>query len=386
MEIAKQWSTNTLMIYLLLASLISILFALAIRSKNKHKTFKIYKLNIETKYIYYTIIYSILIIFLVFRYIGNEVGGADTYNYMGFFDGFTYIKFDIKDIISLSGYEYLFYNFMCLVKFFGGNFTIFEFFIYSFMIIAYIFIVDKFINDERECLMIILSFIPILKSLNIIRNIYATFIGYIALYFLSQKKYIKYLLFCIIAFLNHYIAIILIIYGIFDKIISKIINSKKKLLIFSGSIFLLSMVMIPIVQLMLNHTGFSRYINSTEISLYGYIPIIIFYVMLMLNDNLVEDIKKHNHEILYKTYIFQVIVLPVFLIINGAGRMLLFFELLRYILYADIYMFYRKKIPKKYTIIYDVTAVTVCLLWLAFRIWRMWDGYCLMPYYNILFM
>ena len=106
---------------------------------------------------------------------------------------------------------------------------------------------------------------------------------------------------------------------------------------------------------------------------------------MLFDMNFKKYVEEKKHYLYYKMMIFVSFILPIFILLNGASRILLFFELPRYILYADIYSFYRKKLPKKYLKISDIIVVILILAWLTFRIYRIWDGYALMPYWNILF-
>jgi len=387
MEIVKQWSWPTLVLYVGLAILIAFLFRQSIVAKKNKKEIKIFKFKLNVKYIYYFLICAIFILFASFRYYNAEIGGTDTVVYESFFTTIEFIPFSLKTIFTFEGYEFLYYNFMSLIKVIGGNFFAFSLAIYSLLVLAYIYVVDKAICDEKKWFWLILAFLPLLKSLNIIRNCFAAAIGFVAIEGLNRNKYITFVILSIVAFLNHYVAIILLALGLFCWIIPEKWITKKKILIpLNVACIAIAFVALPIAKIILKNTGFGIYLDNVEISLFGYIPIIFAYILMIWDKEIVNYLKEIKHFVYYKVMVFISFALPVFILIGGASRMLLLFELPRFILYSDLYAFYRKKIPAKLKILYDIACIGGVVLWFVFRIWRIWDGYGLMPYYNTLFM
>lgn len=387
MDITKGWSWTSLGVFISLAIIIALLFRQAIKAKKNNYKIKLFKFSFPQKYIYYFLIYIIYIIFSCFRLIGNEIGGADTYNYINYFEELGYVHFNIKEMLIFNGFEYLFYNTMYIIRLLGGNFFTFLFVIHSIIIISYIYYVDKEINDEDKCVWLILAFLPLLKSLNIIRNCVSAALGFISISLLNNNKYKYSIFFAIIAYLNHYIAIILFLFIIFYKVFpDKILKDKKKMLILNMVIIVLSIISLPILKYLMRNTGFCGYIDKIQISLWGYIPYIAIYLMMILNKNTIKYLEDNNHFGYYKMMSFISLILPIFILLNGANRVLLFFELPIYILSSDICELYLNCIPKKYVNLCKILIVLGIILWFIFRVYRMWDGYCLMPYYNTLFM
>ena len=387
MNIVEKWDTLTLILYLSMAILIALLFRFSIIAKIESKKIKIFNSHINQKYIYYFAIYLILIVFLVFRYVGIGVGGADAGNYIKFFNESKYVHFNIEKILLFKGDEYLFYNFSFLMHLISNNYRPFFFAIYSLIIISEIYVVDKELNDKNDWIFIIMFFLPILKSINLIRNCLAAAIGYIAIVKLNKNKYLTYFLISVVAYLNHYLSVILfaflLFYHFFPK---KILYNRKKLLITIISFDVFTMLLIPLAKWFLSISGFSKYLSRIKISLIGYIPYLIVFILLFLNfDNIIKFIKEKKHFIYYKSMIFIYLILPIFISINGANRILIFFEIPRYIFYIDLYSYYKRKIPNKYQKLVDVLMALLLISYLAFRIYRIWDGYGLMPYNNTLF-
>ena len=387
MQYTKHWDFQTLLLYLFLAILFALFYKKAIICKKKKLTINVFGLILNQKYLWYGLIYILFILFSCFRYVAPGIGGTDTLVYMEHFKNITYVPLKIKELILFSGFEYLFFNLMYFIKILGGNYFYFSLIIYSIIILCNIFVVDKSINDEKKWTWLILWFLPLLKSINIVRNCVAAAFGIIAIDYLNNNNYRKFLLFAILAFLNHYIAIILLIFGLFYRLIpDKVINNRKICLLGFGISLILTIIFLPIVKYLISITGFSGYLDKIEISLIGYLPILFLYGCLLFdNQKIIDYLKKIKHYAYYKMMIFLSLILPIFIMLNGASRILLFFEIPRYILYADLYCFYRQKINKNKRVFYDGIIICSIICWLIFRIWRMWEGYSLMPYINVLF-
>lgn len=376
----------TLILYLTLAFIIAFLFKKAISAKCNCEYFNFGKKSIEKKYIYYFFVYLIFILFSCFRVVSDDIGGADVRTYMKYFNTISYVPFFSIDNLLLNSYEYVFYNLMVLVRTLWGNYFIFEFIVFSTIIICYIYSIDKSINDKNKWCWIALAFLPLLKSLNIIRNCVATAIGFAAIEFLRDDRDEVFFALAILSFLNHYIAIVLFLFYLFYRFFpDKIIFNRKKLLILNISIMAVSVAFLPFAKLLLSISGFSGYLNKIEISLFGYFPFVFFYFLMLYDLNIVRYLKENNHLIYYKIMVFLSLILPIFILLNGASRVLLFFELPRYLLYSDIYVFYKSKVPEKYVKFYKFGVVILIILWLAFKIIRIWEGYGLVPYYSKLF-
>ena len=82
--------------------------------------------------------------------------------YMKYFNELGYVKFFQNNSLIFNGYEYIYYNLMYLVRILGGNYICFEFIIYSAIIISYIYIIDKEIQDTNATSFVILFFIPLI--------------------------------------------------------------------------------------------------------------------------------------------------------------------------------------------------------------------------------
>lgn len=383
--IEKGWSWSTFLLYIILALLITFLSRLSVDAKIKDKKIHIKNYQLKVKYIYYFLIYVIFIIFSCFRVVTSEIGGADTLHYMEQFQEITYTKFFTLDNLFMNSYEYFYYNLMYLIKILGGNYIHFEYCIYSGIILAYIYMIDKNFKDVKETNLVILFFIPLLRSLNIIRNCFAAAIGFISIDKIKENKILGAIIFMLIAFLSHYIAIILFVFLIFYKCFPDKYVNKKTSLILPAICAFLSIVGFPLMKFLIKNSGFVGYLNKIEISLWGYIPVIILYLIMFLDDNFLKYVKKNQHYVFYKCHLFMISILPLAIRINAAYRLVLFFEIPKYILYADLYLYYRDKKIIKNKKMFDILVFMGLIIWLAFRIYRMYDSNYIMPYKNYLF-
>lgn len=386
----KEWSCATLALYIALALVTALLFRQSVIDKKKDKKITKFKLCIKTKYIYYIIIYLLFILFACFKYMGDGLVGADTLSYLDFFENLNYVHFDIKETLLLNSYEYLFYNTMYIVNMLGGTYRTFLFIVNSLMICSLIYFVDKEVHDESKCKWLILAYLPLLKSLNIVRNCVAAFWGFVSISLLSKKKTLLSILFAFIAFLNHYIAVVLFGLILFYKLYpNKLMDSRKKILITTVACIVVSILAIPLLKVVLYNTGYAAYIDKLDlanISLWGYIPYMLLFLFMIIDKGFIEYLEKQNHLGYYKIIYFFILTLPVFIIVNAAYRVILFFELPVILLFADATEYIKKYINKKHIKIYNYMCVFVVLGYYVFKIWRMWDVAGIMPYYNILFM
>ena len=387
MIIVKAWSWSTLLLYVAISCLTAFLFRQSVIAKKNGKKLNIFGIDLDVKILYYLAIYVIFIVFSCFKYSSYEIGGADSLNYMRFFREYGYIKFDIKEMLIFNGLEYLFYNTMYIVKILGGTYRTFLFVVNSVIVLSLIYVVDKDVNDEKKCKGLVLTYLPLLKSLNILRNCVAAFIGYTAVSCVNRNKIMWGIVLVVLAYLNHYVAIVLLAMIVFYKVFPDKWLSKKKLLLALNIIcIVISVLSLPLVENVIKKTGYVGYLNNIHVSLLGYVPYIALYILMVMDDRFIGYLKKSGHIGYYKVMVFLSFALPIFVVLNAANRVLLFFEIPIILMAADVADWYGSRIPTKYIKLYNIAVYCVIFGYYIFRIYRMWDGYCLMPYYNILFM
>ena len=143
---------------------------------------------------------------------------------------------------------------------------------------------------------------------------------------------------------------------------------------------------IPIIKWLLSLTRYAGYINRIEFSPYGYFIYSIVYMMILLvYKDFIKTLKERNHMIYYKMIVFLSLVVAPFTVVNGTQRLLLYFEIPRFIMYGDLYSTYEKKVPQCYKKLFKYISIVLCILWIIFRIYRMYKSSRIMPYKNIYF-
>lgn len=387
MEYLVRWDWATLFLYLILSIVCSLILKKAILYKKEPKQLKIFKFVINYKHICYVIVTFILVFFMCTRVIKGELGGSDTLRYIKFFNTFDYTPFSLNNILTMHGWEYLFFNSMYLVRILGGNYTIFSIIIYTTLVGCYIYYFDHNVENENEWFSSLLFILPYLKSMNIVRNCLAAAITLLSIEAIKKNKKILFFLTFIIAYLNHYISIVLLAFGLFCFFVpEKLYNSRKKTIIISLSVFIITLLGIPVIKWLLSLTRYAGYINRIEFSPYGYIVYAgIYFLILFVYDDFIKILKERNHTVFYKMIVFLSIVVAPFTVVNGTQRLLLYFEIPRFIMYGDLFCVYEKKVPRKYKKILKILIIILLVLWIMFRIYRMYKSSWIMPYKNIFF-
>ncbi len=72
--IEKGWSWSTLLLYVVLAILMTLCARRSVQVKLKNKKIKIGKKEISQKYLYYFVVYFVFIIFSCFRVVTKKIG------------------------------------------------------------------------------------------------------------------------------------------------------------------------------------------------------------------------------------------------------------------------------------------------------------------------
>ena len=387
MQYVTEWDWATLVFYILLALFCSLLLKKSIKYKKSPKYFKIFNYELNYKFVYYALVIVLLVFIMCTRVIEGEIGGADSLRYNYFFETFNYVPFSLKNILSMHGWEYVFFNAMFLVKILGGNYMIFSIFVYTIIVSCYVYYFDKNIDDESKWFVSLLFILPYLKSMNIVRNSLAAAISLIGIESIKTNNKKMFIITFVVAYLTHYISVVLLFFGLFCFLVPE--NwyfSKKRCIVIALGTFCLTVIGIPIIKWLLSLTRYAGYLNRIEFSPFGYILYsMVYFVILFVFKDFIKELKKNNHIIYYKMIVFLSIVVPPFTVVNGTQRLLLYFEIPRFIMYGDLYKVLETKISNKYKKIFRYCFISFVILWIIFRIWRMYDSSGIMPYRNIIF-
>lgn len=389
MEYERFWSPGTLILYLMIALIVGLLFRKAIDLKNRQTILRARNIKIKTYKLLYIIIFLILFIFLCFRLVSGEIGGTDTKIYIEMFNNASLEQIDLKNALTLNGEEPLFILLLYITGLFSTNYHTLFFVIYAIIIGAYIFFIDKNVKKRESWFIIMLSIIPILQSMNIIRQSLAIAISLVAIVKLKENKKISSLILLICAFLIHYTAIIMAGFYLFYIIISKVKRSAKADLFIVILLSIIGVAGSAFLNQFLNTTGYSGYLGTSN-TILGFIQVyILMFICIVFYKKIMHTLKQNNTQICYDALLYNVIVLTVSIPIGAASRTNLYFDMIRMIFWIEIYnTLLNIKVVNKQSkdILIAMITFLLVIIWIIFKIYQIWYGYGIMPYYNELFL
>lgn len=243
-------------------------------------------------------------------------------------------------------------------------------FIYQLIIMIFTFYVCK--NNMKRC-PVYLSYFTFLilfynRSLNMSRQTIAIVIVLYALKYLEDKKYIKYIIWIVIASLFHFTALS----AIFILLIYIIIKSDKSR-IFSSLIIILALVclvfyeeivifLINIVHILpdkyLSYTVSNGYIKVYEIALK-----ILFMVLISIYRDIISKDDKYNKFFMY-CLVIDIILYFIGAISKYANRITYYFGYMSVIIYPQVYKIAINKNQKKCMVI--IYIALMCMYWAVY--------------------
>lgn len=370
----RHWDNRTLILYLGIAAITTILLNITSKENNKKYVFFIY-----------FIIYSFLIMFSCFRIVNtNSIVGADAMNYINMFLDSKKVTLNLSNIITLKGAEPLFYNSMYLLRLFTNNYHWFFFYIYSLIIICYLYFYNNNIKNSHIIIITLLFILPFIGSFNTIRNSAAVGIGLIAICKLKENKKKWYLFLAICAILTHYTGIVLILFYLFNLIKNKIDKYDRKPIFIILFTMLSGLLTLRFFTYYLSESKYNIYMNL-ETSYLGYLPMLILLILcIYFYKDLLILLKRDNNLIHLNIFFFSFACLPF--VLKGAARFLLYFDFSRYVIWGYIIIVIKSKIKQfKNNNILEIISFLLIICWIVFRFYRDCYSAGTMPYYNELF-
>ncbi len=173
--------------------------------------------------------------------------------------------------------------------------------------VFYVVFIDS--NNPSYSIIILFGITYYFAMLNIMRQLVACAILFVALHFLSKKEYIKYFICVIIASGFHYISLIFFALIVFQKI--KL--SPRVVLFVTGILMVLRPVIGKIVPLMFTDTKYAKYFDESydTTSLAGILGILVQIIILLFCSYTYSDNNK------YKTYYLAQVLCTWSVIFNG---------------------------------------------------------------------
>jgi hypothetical protein len=204
-------------------------------------------------------LYILVIVFCATREIVPDIKNSDAYTYQKLFENARNTSFT-EYMLNVGGIEYLFYGLLWLFAKFGVTYSFTRIVYYSLMFIVLIYLVCELKLKYSKFSDLWFIFMNFVLSYCLMRNSLGYIIGWLALAYYFNKKYVKAFTFAIIGTLVHSSCLIVIIYIIFAKGVSVIKRSRLMILLML-SFYAILLYVFPII---LNYLGQ----NSSKIMYY----------------------------------------------------------------------------------------------------------------------
>lgn len=361
------WTIGSIMCY----TILTVYFYFSI------KKFCRYNSNKEKKYIrILEIIFLSLIptFFAVYRYIDYPIGGTDAAWYIK--------SFENARRIELSGYslfgdeDYLFNNIAYWIRCISQNYHVYFWIIYLFMIGSIYYFVKEIYGSSVCFAPLIYIIYFYLQTFNIIRFMMGVSFILFAFVAVSKERYIKALMYCLIAMLLHSTLIICFIPIIGYYFLKKYINKRYIVVLGCLAAYVIFVYLYPHLKSYFVVSTYRAYagrgqnlvgqIMTCSCALFGF----FFY----------KDLKKNKdfNQFMYFLTIFDVICIPVAMNFSFS-RIHTVFLFPRLYMWGQIIIALMKRFPR-YSKLIRQSSYIFAIIWTIFRFSRDWYSAGWMPY------
>lgn len=326
----------------------------------------------------YFTLFLVLTCVASFRQVEELIGGTDAIVYVESFYNANMVFFDADNWFSLQQQEPLMYIMQNIIRLFTGNYHIYFFIIYGFMVFCYLYFIAKLKDANINSAPYMLLIIYYLHTFNTIRSSLAVAFVILAFIRLSQGKKKGYIALVIIASLIHYTALICLIfyaYSLFaNRNLFKNIQSQLLILLIGyGIIFVLDVFFVGL----LNSTKYAVYLDQSN-SLIGQAPIILLCILTIFYYDELRD-KLKGKEIFINCVFFETLIIP-FVTNYGFFRAHDYFALPLLFVWGNILKIVENKVPHKNKLLFNVCIFCIMLSWISFRLYKDWLPESIMPY------
>lgn len=347
--------------------------------------FRFKKLNMK-KIISLIMIVLIIYLYIIRRYIGyigdTLYGGNDSIVYMNrFLNSSRNIFVSLKNQGNEFGYGLLVFT----IRFFTSNYTIFQ--IVYYLIILYLvlsILSDLPKNNKWYMYILVMIFItlPIMTTINLMRNYLAYFITFYAYTCLIKGKRVKSIVLFIISVSIHIASIaFIIVYFIKEH---KQINRRK---LYTRNIFMvLSLTIILLISIyaikpILLNTKYYMYLDFGSLNIaYGIFLERLTYlaIIFLLGDGFINN-KKHNSKLI--TLMFLSFI-PIFLqtLIPTLYRMNYFFDIISFYIIINIYEYLNSKSSNVNKNLMNIIMISLLIFKIYSYLTKTIPGYGLLPW------
>ena len=296
----------------------------------------------------YYFVFQCIVLILVAG-LRNNVGG-DTIAYMRDWDR-------IDDIFHIDTYTMLYMSLyyrpltlgiILLCRTISQEFFVWQLVQAAIVNIATFYIINKEAKYKYEVALLYLLFQYFYFNMEIMRESLAVGAFYFALLFYSQKKWTKYYITLLVAFLLHDSVFIFFILPLFHKFIDKKFNVTTLIILFVSGAIIFKGLLPSLVSLLPGNrgekflTGYGAWENATILgTLKVYFMIFVYYAILKTEEN------RHSSFVINGFKIFLILnIWGIFLPIIS-GRISNYVRLFSFIVFADLIWYYRKLILQK---------------------------------------
>jgi len=381
---APYWDIKSLVVYLLMGLVGAGCIWWAHSRYNR--SIRIYRYKVRAPYILLFFVWEIM---ATFRLVALHIGGADSLEYIKFFETRNSGEFHFYQDTT----EPLFQLITKLIRFVTSDYHVYFFVLYAFMIIVYMVFFENFYVYRMSIIPQILLFFHFLRGLSSLRtNLATSFLLLSIVLYKKDKKWMALIVSGASVFIHRslliYSVFIVFIYLYSKKqfplwkmfafiIVSAFVGRIGQYLVLSGSIPFLQGKFLWYASRSVGNSFFDNFwkIAFSQMLLGG--------VLFILNEWLLKDISTRDDEetnrlkILRTACIFDIIMIPVCYILN-IWRGYEFFYVIRLMMWGECIYVIKKHVKNKSVI--SVVMFILFISWMIFRIYNTYEDTSLMPY------
>ena len=333
---------------------------------------------------YFALFWLLFTCFAAFRYVGDNVGGTDSMNYINYFKNCLNDNSNYLDLIR----EPLFLIYCQMIRIVTSHTWIFFFITYGIIAFSYLYFIKCFCPTDIEYSPFILVIFPYLRSLCTMRSGLAIAIYLLGLTQIEKRKWLCVILLVCSVFIHRMsivYCVIFIFYYLYKNHIWKL-KGYRLAIFFAFYIIISYLGALVVRQFVISNNLFSGtdsyYIQmSVGSSILDRWPMFIMQLLLLIF--MVMTSKKINDNkmmFIVKTFcIFDICMLPASLVI-GIWRGSEFLYIIRLIMWGSCIKAFLKYFEKNSKRFIQIVFFIAFLLWLIFRICSEYEDLGIMPY------
>lgn len=387
MENSIHWSSITMIIYILMGTIPTLLIKYATKIQYRKTIIKMDNkkyLFASNKTIYYFWGWLYITFFATFRKADGIFGGADSLSYIMDFMNSDKLVISFKKAITIQNYREPGYMFIVkFIHYFTDNPKVYFFIIYGFIAFTFLYFISVFASEIKNYAVLPLFIYPFILGFNTMRESLAVSFVLLSIIELNKKKKITTLIYLFIATMIHFTAGIFFsipfMYWIANtRLIKNKSISKKRAIVVLFGYFAGAILSIEFLKSIVMTTHFYHYINEKQ-NISGLIRYSVLTILLIVFYK--ELVKQYNsHTILVWLSFFDLILWPITSSLNF-WRADEYFAIARAIMWCDVSdILINKFISVRKHRICKIIIYFLAIIWFSYRIYRTYEGSSLMPY------